>query len=366
MKQYKLGDIVAADMYKTLENESFKKIFSKASTPTAVNPDLLAFNKFAAKKDEEDDDGKKKSKKGKQPPWLKKKDDKKDDKDEDKGEKKSKKKKEDKKDEKKSKAAALRYIIKTLNKTSAALDAMNLTHSSMATLGAMDVLVREASVKLAADDDLDDLELGEEDGEEKLEQELSENPELLYLEEENRLNDYEKESLEELKSRLSGEDEVEDLEEDDIDKDLELSDEEDMDFDLEPGEELDFGFADDKEDKSKDDEEDEDEDEEKPAAKKTDQNQSDDYVPPSALKSSIEPKLNDSSKGHKHDSNCVDCGSADDNLVQAFKSLENWVKNSQDFDMSNADDEEGDDEEDDEDEDENDAKDLLDFVNLRQ
>ena len=69
----------------------------------------------------------------------------------------------------------------------------------------------------------------------------------------------------------------------------------------------------------------------RPKMEPTDINMSDDdHVSPNDLKSSIDPKLNESGEGHVHHPDCSDC--SDTQVVQAFKSLEKWVKNGDDID----------------------------------
>jgi hypothetical protein len=62
----------------------------------------------------------------------------------------------------------------------------------------------------------------------------------------------------------------------------------------------------------------------RPKMEPTEINMSDDnYVSPNDLKSSIDPKLNESGEGHVRHAVCRDA-----NVVQAFKSLDKWVKKS--------------------------------------
>ena len=406
MKRYNLGDLVAANMDETLNSDEFKKIFAKpgpAVIKTAANPSLDAFNRFAQfaaddkdDEDEEDEDEDKKGKskktkpkKGKMPPWLqkgkkkKKKEedddndvnfakDKKDDKEKAKEEKakakeeakeekakekeetkkekeEAKKEKEEaKKSKKKDAMLALHYIVDSLSKTSAVLDEMGYERSSMAALQALDIIVREASVKTAYDEE----EEGEFDDEE-LESQLDKD--LFGPEPRSELG-------------LSGE------EEEDMDTesypDMRPEEERDLDFELDSNEELDFDTNNADAPISA----------AKPAAKPVGKSQQapytgpkmperkpnapfmhqapgvagkpaapvgkpapawnrpkmepteinmsdDDYVSPSQLKSSIDPKLNESGEGHVHHSNCKDA-----QVVKAFKSLDKWIKNSDDID----------------------------------
>ncbi len=406
MKRYNLGDLVAANMDETLNSDEFKKIFAKpgpvVKTIVATNPSLDAFNRFAQfaaddKKDDKDDEEKEekgkskkgKPKKGKMPPWLqkgkkkKKKDDddndasdvnfakdKKEDKEKAKEEKakakeeakeekakekeeKKKEKEEAKKAKKKDAMLALHYIVDSLSKTSAVLDEMGYERSSMAALQALDIIVREASVKTAHDEDGD-----EEFDDEELEQQLDKD--LFGPEPRSELGLPEEEDSET-----------------EMYPDLRPSEERDEDEPfLEAGQELEFDAND--------------ADAPAPAksapakpvpakpkhtgpaivgpstgpvmpdrkpnapfmhqvpgaagkpmapAKKpapawnrpkmepTEINMSDDCVSPSKLKSSIDPKLIESGEGHVHHADCNDA-----HIVDAFKSLDKWVKNGDDID----------------------------------
>ena len=416
MKRYNLGDLVAASMEETLNSDEFKKIFAKPGQAAvvktaAVNPSLDAFNRFAQfaaddkkekdDKDDEDEEKEEKSKskkdkpkKGKMPPWLqkgkkkkKKEDDdndasdvnfakdKKDDKEKAKEEKakakeeakeeKAKEKEEAKKEKEEAKKAkkkdamlALHYIVDSLSKTSAVLDEMGYERSSMAALQALDIIVREASIKTAHDE-----EEGGEFEDEALERELDKD--LFGPEQRSELG---------LPEDVDEPDEYPDLRPEDEDYEGHYERE------YEPHEELEFDANDADVPPA-------------PAAKKpapvkpagkpqqapqaqpaytgpqmpdrkpnapfmhqvpgvagkpaapvgkpapawnrpkmapTEINMSDDdYVSPNELKSSIDPKLNESGEGHvKHDHHDVN----DAQVVQAFKSLDKWVKNGDDID----------------------------------
>lgn len=281
-------------------------------------------------------------------------------------EEKKKEKEEAKKAKKKEAMLALHYIVDSLSKTSAVLDEMGYERSSMAALQALDIIVREASIKTAHDE-----EEGGEFEDEDLERELDKD---LFGPEQ--------------RSELGL---PEDVDEPDEYPDLRPEEERTHgEFELEPHEELNFdandadapvppaapakkpapvkpagkpvgkpagkpqavpaqppaytgpqmpdrkpnapfmhqvpGVAG------------------KPAAPAgkpapawnrpkmapTEINMSDDdYVSPNELKSSIDPKLNESGEGHvKHDHHDVN----DAQVVQAFNSLDKWVKNGDDID----------------------------------
>ena len=236
------------------------------------------------------------------------------------GKKKDKKDKKDEKDEKKSKkcdcpkdcpckdgekcprkacpkhgdmySKAVRYIVDSLNKTSAALDEMGLEKSSMAALHTLDMVVREVTSTLvkgagdyAFDADTLEEELAEhiEDDEEIHMDEEPEMGEEIELDEESEAPEGDEEELESLKMEHSlhgGEDPPS--------------------FDMEPGSELSFAAD----------------------------GVSEDHVPASALTSSINPKLEEGGEGHvDHD----DCG---DMMSEAFKALDEWVKVAGDDDLN--------------------------------
>jgi len=183
IKNSNIGDIVAAEMDKTLETDEFKKIFASPVVETA-KPDYSealsedsnyrAFVRFASKKenedeededkkDEKDDDEKedKKPKKGKQPPWLK-------------GKGKG---KDDDEDECGAFAGAMNHLVETFVRTSEALEGMGLKASARKSIMLLDDIIKEAAaIKKAQFAEEFGTEEPEDVEEESLEEEIGEPP----------------------------------------------------------------------------------------------------------------------------------------------------------------------------------------------
>jgi hypothetical protein len=248
IKSSKLGDSVASEMDKILNDPAFKSVFEPVaedySQVVNADPTYQAFVRVAKKKEEDEDKEKedKKDKKDKKKvfPFQKGKKEEKEDKKKDKGKKEDKKedkkdkkdKKEDKKEDKKDKKEALQYIVNSLITTSEALDNMGLVKSATVALGLLNGIMKEAA---------------EEEG-----LKFEEDPEL--VKRIDMLGDEESES-EEFEKSEKAPDWAQDLEEEGIsDSDLDIDEEEEEEV-------PELFLADDKKEKKEEDDEDEDEDE---------------------------------------------------------------------------------------------------------
>ncbi len=181
-KKSEIGNEVANSMNELLGSDSFTRIFHNVKTAsvkeaevnTEAVSDYKAFEQFvslAKKKDKEEEVEKEDKKEDKDSGKKddKKKEEKDSNKDDKKGKKKGKKpfpfwlKKKKASDNDKEYALAIKYMVQTLTRTSAALDNMGLEKSSIATMVALDHIIEEAAQEKFAHCDHEDYDLDEND-----------------------------------------------------------------------------------------------------------------------------------------------------------------------------------------------------------